>query len=111
MNDDSELLRAQRAFLFEAEKAIRSANQKIIHEKLPELSPDTVHSLARAVARMRANYLESALDLIIVEGALPDRTRIENLRDKREMFEEARSAFMALQRAIELGYIDLGQSG
>ena len=90
---------------------IRSANRKIIHEKLPELSSDTVHSLASAVARMRANYLESALDLMIAEGALPDRTRIENLRDKRQMFEEARSAFTALQRAIELGYIDLGQSG
>ena len=110
MSDDTELLRAQRAFLFEAEQAIRSANRKIIHEKIPELSPDTVHGLARAVARLRAHYLESALDLIIAEGALPDRKRIESLRDKREMFEEARSAFTALQRAIELGYVDLGRS-
>lgn len=107
MMDDEELLRRQKAFLFEAEKAIRAANREIIHGVVPELDRDAVYRFAVAVARLRAAYLQSALKLeVSEEGRIAD-SLVAELKDHRERFEEARDAFMALQRAIEIGYIDM----
>ena len=69
MTDDEELLRHQKAFLFEAEKAIRAANREIIHGALPELDRDAVYRLAVAVARLRAAYLQTALKLECLTSA------------------------------------------
>ena len=111
MNDDAELLRRQRAFLFEVEQGIRVANREIIHERLPELNREMVLRLAVAVARLRATYLETALKLAGEPNSEAIAPLFEALAAHRLMFEEARSAFLALQRAIELGYVDLDESG
>ncbi len=107
MTDDEELLRRQKAFLFEAEKAIRAANREIIHGALPELDRDAVYRLAVAVARLRAAYLQTALKLEVKEDGRIADSLVAELKDHRERFEEARDAFVALQRAIEIGYIDI----
>ena len=107
MSDDSDLQRRQKAFLFEVEQAIRSANNEIIHDKLPEISREDVYHLAVIVAKLRASYLATAFELNHMEGELPDSDLVERLRSHRETFEEARSAFLALQRAIEVGYVDV----
>ncbi|MDA0261830.1 MAG: hypothetical protein O3A21_06515 [Proteobacteria bacterium] len=107
MNDDSDLQRRQKAFLFEVEQAIRAANNEIIHDKLPEISREDVYHLAVMVAKLRASYLATAFQLNHMDGDSPDPDLVSNLKGKRETFEEARSAFLALQRAIELGYVDV----
>ncbi|MEE9210240.1 MAG: hypothetical protein V3U23_07285, partial [Kiloniellales bacterium] len=74
----------------------------------PELNKDKIHALAVMVGRLRASYLELAFQLCATgDGAAPDPTVIEGLRERRRMFEEARDAYEALRRAIERGYIDI----
>jgi hypothetical protein len=109
MYADSELLRQQRAFLFEVEQAIRAANREIIHTRLPTIDRNAVYTLAVTVAQFRAAYLEAAFKLNASGGNDPEPALIADLKAKRETFEEARSAFAALQRAIEVGYVDVNQ--
>ena len=60
---DSELLRQQRALLFQVEKAIRVANREIIHAHLPNIGGEAIYALAVTVARSRAIYVEAAFKL------------------------------------------------
>ena len=103
--DDTALLRRQRTFIDEIERSIRSANREILHERIPELNQQSFVRMAHHVARLRASYLEAALDS---EQDPPPPEWVARLREQREAFEEARAAFDALQRAIERGYVDIG---
>lgn len=106
--DDYKILLAQKRFLGEVEQGIRFANREIIHGIIPDLDKDTVLAFAVAVGRLRARYLEAAFQLGINEhGDAPKDEEIAELRRRREMFEEARSAFDALRDAIEKGYVDI----
>ena len=107
MSDDSDLQRRQKAFLFEVEQAIRAANNEIIHDKLPEISRKDIYHLAVTVAKLRAGYLKTAFELNHMDGEAPDAELVASLQRKRETYDEARSAFLALQRAIEVGYVDV----
>jgi hypothetical protein len=110
--DDYQDFVDQRRFLGEIEHGIRLANRRIIHERIPSLNKETIHSLAVAVGRLRARYLVSAFNLGVNEsGDPPDQAEIIDLRTRREMFEEARSAFDALREAIEKGYVDIEKVG
>lgn len=101
-------LKAHARFLSEVEQDIRTANTQIIHERIPALSREAIHAFAVAVGRLRARYLEAAFKLGVDEhGDPPDEQQVNELRRRREMFEEARSAFDALQHAIGRGYIDV----
>ncbi len=107
MSDNSDSQRRQKAFLFEVEQAIRAANNEIIHEKMPQISREDVYHLAVTVAKLPASYLETAFELNHMDGESPNAELVARLRQQRETFEEARSAFLALQRAIEVGYVDV----
>lgn len=101
-------LKAHARFLSEVEQDIRTANTQIIHERIPALSREAIHAFAVTVGRLRARYLEAAFELGIDEhGDPPDEQQVNELRRRREMFEEARAAFDALQHAIGRGYIDV----
>ena len=105
---DYQRLVAQQHYLKEVEHTIRLANREIIHKRIPKLDKDTILSFAVAVGRLRARYLEAAFTLGVNEqGDTPKREEIDDLRLRREMFEEARTAFAALQHAIEMGYVDV----
>lgn len=96
-------------FLSEMEQGVRLANQEIIHERIPGLDKHTILALAVSVARLRASYLETALRVASLGSDEPDKALVSELRSRREAFEEARFAYDALHRAIEVGYIDIGQ--
>ncbi len=105
---DYKLLMDLQRFLGEIEQGTRIANREIIHQLIPSLDRDTVLSLAVSVGRLRARYLEAAFKLGVSEhGEVPEKSDIEELRLRREMFEEARAASEALRDAIEKGYVDL----
>ena len=102
-----ELLKHKR-FLDEIERGIRFANSEIIHQKIPMLGKDNILAFAVAVGRLRANYLEAAFRLGQDEtGEMPAPEIIEELKRRRELYQEARMAFEALREAIERGYIDV----
>jgi len=107
-DDDYRQLMKQKRFLGEIEQGIRLANTELIHRQVPELSKDKILSFSVAVGRLRARYLAAAIKMTVGEsGEPPNEDYIEDLKHKREMFEEARSAFDALRDAIEKGYIDV----
>lgn len=105
--DDAALLRRQRQFLEEVERKIAEANREILHERIPELNKDSFVDLAKHVARLRATYLQVALEGKEGEDA---NEFVQELRRRREAYDEARDAFEALQRAIQRGYVDIGEA-
>jgi hypothetical protein len=104
---DSKELAAQRQFLEQLEIAIALANREVIHKQIPNLNRETFQQLAVMVARFRANYLEAAIKLSASPGSC-DAACIADLKAKRELYDEGRAAFEALERAIERGYVDIG---
>lgn len=105
---DSKELAAQRQFVEKLEMAVALANREVIHKQIPNLNQATFQSLAVMVAKFRANYLEAAIKLANSPGAC-DASCFEDLKNKRELFEESRAAFDALERAIERGYVEIGK--
>jgi len=101
-------LLSQRHFLGEIDQGIRLANREIIHANIPELTKDDLLTLAIVVGRLRARYLDAALHLTRDgEDTLPTDSTIDDLRKRREAFEEARAGFDALLEAIDRGYLDI----
>lgn len=103
MTDD---LRRQRRFLEEVEMAIRTANREIIGGHIPTMDRQTFMRLAVAVGKVRAAYLDGVLHMDWSAGG--ETTALEDLRRKREMYEEAKAGFEALRHCIEVGYVDIG---
>jgi hypothetical protein len=107
---DIDAHKAKQRYFSETEQGIRVANQEVIHGKIPQLDQERAFAFAVTVARLRADYLEAALDLCGKSGGeLPDAAAMDGLRQKREIFEEARAAYDALSHAIDVGYIDIGR--
>lgn len=95
-------------FLGEVEQGIRFANNEIIHQQIPMLNKENILAFAVAVGRLRASYLEAAFQLGMNEsGEMPKQEVIDELKRRRELFEESRLAFDALRDAIEKGYVDV----
>jgi hypothetical protein len=105
---DPRELAAQRQFLEKLEMAVQVANREVIHKLIPNLNQETFQQLAVMVARARASYLEAAIKLANSPGGC-DAGCLEDLKSKREMYEESRSAFDALERAIERGYVEMAK--
>lgn len=102
-----DVLTKNRRFLSETEQTIRLANNEVIHKQVPPISSERVLSFAVAVAKLRAHYIEAAFKFADLDHAGGDEgiTEIDDLGLSRRRFEEARDAFSAMQRAIELGYM------
>lgn len=109
--DDYKRLMDQKRFFGEVEQGLQIANREIIHSRIPTLNKESVLSFAVVVARMRATYLEAAFQISTTDHALePAQESVQNLRNAREMYEEAKAAFEALRYAIERGYVDVDLS-
>ena len=102
---DPKELQAQRQFMERLEMAVAVANREVIHQLIPNLSTATFQQLAVMVARFRASYLEAAIKLS--GSSNPGDAAFKDLKHKRQMYEEGRSAFEALERAIERGYVEI----
>ena len=100
-------LAANRRFLSQVEQAIQVANNEIIHKQVAPITTERMLSFAVAVAKLRANYIELAFRFADAKHAsdAEEGAVINELDVHRERFEIARNSFMALQRAIELGYV------
>jgi len=72
------------------------------------LNKESILTFAATVGRLRASYLSASVQMSVNEQVeQPDTTYIEDLRKKREMYEEAKTASEALRDAIERGYIEV----
>lgn len=101
-----ELAKNQR-FLREVEQIIRMTNNEVIHKLVDPINTDRMVSFAIVVAKLRAQYVEAAFKFADVKHTEGEEgvEEIAELTKCRKKFEEARDAFIALQRAIELGYM------
>jgi 16S rRNA G527 N7-methylase RsmG len=104
--DETMLLVSQKRFLEKLEQGIRLANREVIHKLIPELNQEAFFVFAVAVAKLRASYLEAALRFARASDQATA-AMVGELKTKREVFDEARQAFEALQRAIDRGYVDM----
>jgi len=105
--DDLHQLVEHKRILDEIEKGTRLANREILHERIPSLNRENILALAVSVGRLRARYLEAAFKLAIDEhGEPPNREEVDELRLRREMYEEVKHAHEALRDAISKGYVD-----
>ncbi len=106
--DEYKELLKHKHFLDEVEQGVRFANTELIHQQIPVLGKDNILAFAVAVGRLRASYLDAAFKLGMDEtGEMPKPEIVEELKRRRELYEEARMAFDALRDAIEKGYIDV----
>ena len=100
----------RKRFLLESEQLARDANRKIIHERIPKLTKNSILAFAVTVARLRARYLEAAFRLSAFDLNEPVKEDDFNeLQRYRELYEESRSAYEAIQSAIEHGYVDIDE--
>lgn len=106
-HDEDRLLRRQRHFLLGLERDIRRINNRILHERLPGLDRGAVLGLAERVAFLRSEYLGLVMELCARPIAEVDEPAVRRVAGARKLYDEGRTAFAALERAIECGYIDL----
>jgi len=105
-DEESTQLRRQKRFLQEVENAIRDANRRILHERIPALDRERFVAFASFVAELRAEYLHAGMALVAGQEGLS----LQGLRQRREAYEEGKAAFAALERAIERGYVDIADA-
>jgi hypothetical protein len=104
---DPHQLAEQRQFIEQLEMSVTLANREVIHKQIPNLTRETFQQLAVMVARFRASYLDAAIRLSTAADPF-DAKGLADLKLKRDLYDEGRAAFEALERAIERGYVDFG---
>jgi len=108
MDMDQDLTKNLR-FLRETERSIRISNNEVIGKFVPPITAERMLSFSVAVSKFRADYINAAFkfaDATHPEG-IEGTAEIEELVLCRRRFEEARDAFIALERTIEMGYINV----
>jgi hypothetical protein len=109
--DDYQDLMEMKRFMGVVEQGIRAANREIIHKHIDSIDHETVLTLGVSVAKLRANYLAAAFNAAVEDhGAALTIDEVADLKNAREMYEEARAGFEALTDAIEKGYVDVNFS-
>ncbi len=104
---EDEMSKNQR-FLSETEQIIRLTNNQVIHERMAPINTERMVSFSVVVAKLRSNYIEAAFKFADTNNTVQGReAHLEELSLCRREFVEARDAFIALQRAIELGYVNV----
>jgi len=94
----------QKRMLAFIDKSVRLVNREIIHKQIPGLTKERFVEFAASVARLRADYLASAMTAFL--DGKGEAAELDELSRKRELFEEGVKAYEALHRALERGYID-----
>ncbi|MBI3498427.1 MAG: hypothetical protein HY058_14090 [Proteobacteria bacterium] len=92
--------------LLEIEKVIFETNQRLMQEKVPALDSDSFIRFSHLVAETRANYIRMALEVSKLAHQ-PEAAVVDQLRRQRITYEELLSAFEAMQRVLERGYVKL----
>ncbi len=95
-------------FLLELEKTIKEINRQEIDPKFAELNMDSIVPVMTMVAKARADYLEALFAMAANGGdGKPGLEQIKRLNVLRRTYEELVSGAMALETAIERGYVSV----
>ncbi|RRJ84264.1 hypothetical protein [Aestuariirhabdus litorea] len=96
--------------LLELEKKRRDINRAIINPRIDELSLDDLEPILSMVANARADYLCALFALTTGDTGIPNEDQVEELRLRRQTFDELVSAVNALETVIQRGYLDVKAS-
>ncbi len=104
INEDGNNPRLQKQFTDQIDHIVHDTNREVIHAVIPKLDRETFAKMAHGVATLRVKYIAAAVQLSTQPFSSEQAAQ---LKFHRENFEESRSAFDAVKRAIIRGYIDL----
>ncbi len=94
--------------LMQLEKSIREINRDIINPEIAELKLADLGPVVKMVARSRADYLKALFEMARdLENTPPSSAQIHKLKQYREAYEELLKGSVALETAIERGYLDV----
>lgn len=94
--------------LIELERIRKEINREVINPLVPELALADLGPLLTMVANARADYVRELLDLAqATEGEAPSVEQVNELRDRRVIFEELVTATNALETVIQREYMDV----
>jgi len=107
--DFDEDLKDNQRFLRETERSIRISNNEVMHQLVAPVTTERMLSFSVAVSKLRAQYIMAAFKFADAKhpAGAEGNAEIDELTLARKRFEEARDAFAALERTIELGYISV----
>jgi len=94
--------------LLELEKHRRDINRDIINPHVPELALTDLKPVLSMVAHARADYIKTLLSLAdSSEGQTPALEAINELKRRRETYQELVDAVNALESVISRDYLDV----
>ena len=94
--------------LIKFEKSVRDINRNTINPRIPELHLEDLHPVVQMVSNARASYLKELFDLATICGdEKPTPEQIKKLKHLRETYQELVEGSIALEVAIERGYLDV----
>lgn len=99
-----------RRLLIAIDAEIRDINRAHINPLFQELKLADLTPIIEMVARARAHYLRSLLDIALkTPDGQPSATDIEQLTARRRVYEELVKGTQALETAIEREYLDVSK--
>lgn len=105
-----ELEARNRKFTKILEEAIRQTNHEVMGPMLPPLTVESILPITVMVSKLRARYISEAFKMVASKKeGFPDADQIGKLREYRESYEEALGVSMALEHAINRGYLELSE--
>ena len=94
--------------LLRFEQSVRDINRDMINPQIEELTLSDLDPVIKMVASARARYLKELFDMASVfDGEVPRPEQIKRLRQFRESYEELVAGSVALENAVERGYLDV----
>ena len=101
-------IQSNKRLLLELDKHRRDINKETINAKVDDLNLEKLNPVVDMVANSRAAYIGALMKLSNSRSDTgPSIKEMDDLKEKREEFEELVAATNALEVAIERGYVDI----
>jgi len=104
---EADKIKQQRMLFDQIDQAVTENNRDVIHGLIPKIDKAVFMKMAHGVAMLRVKYIAAGIQL--AQDDTLKEPQLNQLRQLREQFEEARAAFDAVKRAVSRGYIDIGE--
>lgn len=97
-------------FLMELDAVRRDINREVLSPRIDTVSIDMLKPMLKAVAHARAEYVSAFMHVADNAAPAPTPEMIQDLKKKREAFDELVLAANAFEQVIQRDYIDVATS-